>query len=140
MKNSKIEPRSFYGGETHVSLGCADFGQLLFAKFDGDLSKEINFFGMDSSLVSIVRCKVLYKMILNQASARSILQVWFSTGWSEHTLKEFTLACQQLLKSEELNTGLPGSMMIVANFLVRQVKCNRFLHPMNILEEFFYTF
>ena len=129
MKNHKIIPWKILAGKNYVSIGCVDFAQLLFGIIDGDFKKESHFHGVDSSLVSIVRCKVLYKMILNQASARSILQVWFSTGWSEHTLKEFTLACQQLLKSEELNTGLLGSMMIVANFLVRQVKCNRFLHP-----------
>ena len=41
-------------------------------------------------------------MILNQAMSRSILQVWFSTGWSESTLKEFIEACNRLLESKEL--------------------------------------
>ena len=30
--------------------------------------------------------------------------VWFSSGWSKETLKEFTLACTQLLESEELQS------------------------------------
>ena len=53
-------------------------------------------------MVSIVRCKVLYQMILNQAKSRSILQVWFSSGWSESTLKEFIEACNLLLESKKL--------------------------------------
>ena len=53
-------------------------------------------------MVSIVRCKVLYQMILNKAKSRSILQVWFSTGWSESTLKEFIEACNLLLESKKL--------------------------------------
>ena len=57
--------------------------------------------GVDSSIVPIVRCKILYQMILNQANSRSILQVWFSTGWSESTLKEFIEACNRLLESKK---------------------------------------
>ena len=107
MKNSKIVPWIFSAGETHVSLGCVDFAQLLFGTCDGNLKqKEIHFHGVDCSLVSIVRCKVLYKMILNQAASRSILQVWFSTGWSKQTLKEFIWACKQLLESKELQNKL----------------------------------
>ena len=41
-------------------------------------------------------------MILNQANSRSILQVWFSTGWSMSTLKEFYVACNRLLGSKKL--------------------------------------
>ena len=68
------------------------------------MKKNINYFilGVDSSMVSIVRCKVLYQMILNQAQSRSILQVWFSSGWSESTLKEFIEACNLLLESKKL--------------------------------------
>ena len=33
---------------------------------------------------------------------RSILQVWFATGWSKETLKDFTEACNEVLKSIEL--------------------------------------
>ena len=57
--------------------------------------------GVDSSIVPIVRCKILYQMILNQANSRSILQVWFSTGWSMSTLKEFYVACNRLLGSKK---------------------------------------
>ena len=53
-------------------------------------------------MVSIVRCKILYHMILNQAKSRSILQVWFSSGWSESTLKEFIESCNLLLESKKL--------------------------------------
>jgi len=101
MKNSKIVPWIFSAGE-HVSLGCTDFAQLLFGSFDTDSNQEIHFHGVDSSLVSIVRCKVLYQMILNGAASRSILQVWFSTGWSMDTFKEFVDACTELLKNAEL--------------------------------------
>ena len=63
---------------------------------------DCSILGVDSSMVSIVRCKILYHMILNQATSRSILQVWFSSGWSESTLKEFIEACNLLLESKKL--------------------------------------
>ena len=92
-------------------MGCADFAQLLFGTFEENLKEEIHFHGVDVSPVSIARCKVLYKMILNQASSRSILQVWFSTGWSEQTLKEFIKACNQLLESKELKDKDEASLV-----------------------------
>ena len=74
MKNSKIDPEFFHNGGTYVSLGCVDFLQLLYGTFDEKLETELHFHGVDCSLVSIVRCRVLYRMLLNQAPTRSILQ------------------------------------------------------------------
>ena len=45
MKNYKLAQWVLTAGETHVSLGCADFAQLLFGRFDGDLTKKIQFYG-----------------------------------------------------------------------------------------------
>ena len=102
MKNYKLSQWVLTAGETHVSLGCADFAQLIFGQFDGDLTQPIFFHGVDSAIVSVVRCKVLYQMILNQAMSRSILQVWFSSGWCNSTLKDFTDACKKLMQSKQL--------------------------------------
>ena len=107
MKNYKLSQWVLTAGETHVSLGCVDFSQLLFGLFDGDLTQPIHFYGLDSAVVSIVRCKILYQMILNQVMSRSILQVWFSSGWSNSTLKDFIDACNQLMKTREL----PGNLL-----------------------------
>ena len=52
MKNYKLAQWVLTAGETHVSLGCVDFAQLLFGKFDGDLTKKIQFYGMFHSPVS----------------------------------------------------------------------------------------
>ena len=52
MKNYKLAQWVLTAGETHVSLGCADFAQLLFGTFDGDLTKKIQFYGMFHSPVS----------------------------------------------------------------------------------------
>ena len=52
MKNYKLAQWVLTAGETHVSLGCVDFAQLLFGTFDGDLTKKIQFYGMFHSPVS----------------------------------------------------------------------------------------
>ena len=46
MKNYKLAAWVLNAGETHVSLGCADFAQLLFGTFNGDLTKKIQFYGI----------------------------------------------------------------------------------------------
>ena len=104
MKNTSFSTWIMKTGETHVGLGCVDFSQLLFAEFVGDLNLGIHFHGVDSAVVSITRCKILHEMVKNQASSRSILQVWFSSGWSELTLTEFMAACYSvLLTGNDLN-------------------------------------
>ena len=51
MKNYKLARWILTAGETHVSLGCVDFAQLLFGVFDGDLTKKTQFYGMYSEEV-----------------------------------------------------------------------------------------
>ena len=59
MKNYKLANWVLTAGETHVSLGCVDFAQLLFGTFDGDLSKKIQFYGISSFLIVTMKgCKI----------------------------------------------------------------------------------
>ena len=103
MKNYKIAPWVLKTGKAHVSIGCVDFAQLLYATFEGDDDDECTkFHGIDSSMVSITRCKLLHQMMLDNAAARSILQVWFSSAWSDQTLKDFLKACKALLHQDGL--------------------------------------
>ena len=51
MKNYKLARWVLTAGETHVSLGCVDFAQLLFGVFDGDLTRKTQFYGMYSKKV-----------------------------------------------------------------------------------------
>ena len=51
MKNYKLARWILTAGETHVSLGCVDFAQLLFGVFDGDLTRKTQFYGMYSEEV-----------------------------------------------------------------------------------------
>ena len=68
---------------------------------DGSQTEPLTFVGYDKSDVVIARATVIYEMLLNKISLESILQVWFSTGWSEETQKEFQKVCGKLIKSME---------------------------------------
>ena len=103
MKNHKINCWVLTSGEVHVSFGCVDFAQLLFSTFEGNLRKPTSFYGIDADIIPIVRCKILHKMIETKASSRSILQVWFSSGWSNKTLDEFSKAGKALIEGQDLH-------------------------------------
>ena len=102
MKNYQINSWVLEMGKTHISIGCGDFAQLLFGTFHGDGNEQTFFHGVDFAMVSITRCKLLHRMLLDNASSRSILQVWFSSCWSETTLEQFLFSCKSLMNGNSL--------------------------------------
>ncbi|XP_057311554.1 uncharacterized protein LOC130649312 [Hydractinia symbiolongicarpus] len=62
---------------------------------------KLIFHGFDQSEICVARSLVIYEMIKTPASLDSILEVWFSTGWSERTLEEFKAACCNVKKSTQ---------------------------------------
>ncbi len=54
---------------------------------------------------------VLYQMMLDDISTDSILQVWFSTGWSKKTLAHFHNSCFKVQADLELNLQENGILM-----------------------------
>ena len=64
MKNYKLAQWVLTAGETHVSLGCVDFAQLLFGTFDGDLTKKIQFYGI-SSLIYVIYLVPLMLIVMS---------------------------------------------------------------------------
>ena len=104
MKNHVVPEWIYEYGKTHVSIGCADFSQLLFGKLDNkDSSDPLVFIGIDSSVVSIARCWILYQMIRNKVNPRSILQVWFSSAWTDEAQKDFLQSVEELVAVKDTN-------------------------------------
>jgi len=100
MKNYNIPEWIYDYGQTHVSIGCVDFAQLLLGRLNP--RKEggpLVFYGIDSSSISIARCWILYQMMKNGANSKSILQVWFSSAWSNQAQADFVAAITDLLAS-----------------------------------------
>ena len=107
MKNVNFPNYPLFYGKNHVSVGCVDFSELLFAQINGtEKDGCLNFAGVDCAVCSIARCWILKKMIENNSNCRSILQVWFSSAWSNQTHQEFVEACEILLKESTLDQEL----------------------------------
>ena len=101
FKNHPNHMRNHDLGHTHIGFGCTDLSQLLFSQFRDNRGEEKDpsyFYGYDMNIPSIARCWILYKMLQLNMPTVSILQVWFSSGWSKRTLDDFHLACKELLK------------------------------------------
>ncbi len=104
MRNSPVTPQTFELGETYVAIGFVDMFPLVVGSFvtkdkDGTEQEPMVYYGYDKSVIVIARNIVLYHMMKNVACIDSILQVWFSTGWSKKTLDNFHLSCSQVLQN-----------------------------------------
>ncbi len=104
MRNSPVRPQKFEIGETYVAIGFVDLFPLVVGDFvneheDAPKKEPMVFYGYDRSVIVITRNMVLYQMMKDSMSLDSILQVWFSTGWSKKTLDDFQLSCNQVLKN-----------------------------------------
>ena len=102
MKNYNLPEWMFDFGKTHVSIGCVDFQQLLLGKLNQtEDGSPLDFYGIDSVNVSIARCWILYQMMRNGANPRSVLQVWFSTAWTDDAYGDFIKAVDDLLETKD---------------------------------------
>ena len=104
MRNSPVTPQTFELGETYVAIGFVDMFPLVVGSFvtkdkDGTEQEPMVYYGYDKSVIVIARNMVLYQMMKNSACIDSILQVWFSTGWSKKTLEDFHLSCRLVLEN-----------------------------------------
>eukprot|EP00298_Acanthocystis_sp_HF-20_P018731 c22019_g2_i2.p1 GENE.c22019_g2_i2~~c22019_g2_i2.p1 ORF type:complete len:529 (+),score=177.00 c22019_g2_i2:24-1589(+) len=93
----------FFQGETVVSVGFCDFGLLLNCELkdnDSGNNGPLKFVGVDQSPFTIAKSLVIYEMLKGKQSNESILEVWFSSTWSEGTWKDFKDAVSVIEKQE----------------------------------------
>ncbi len=99
MRNSPVPSQTFQIGETYVAIGFVDLFPLVVGSIEGEKDENpMRYIGYDKSVVVVTRNKVLYQMILENKDIDSILQVWFSSGWSQKTLDDFQHCCAEVLK------------------------------------------
>ncbi len=101
MKNTPVRPQTFQIGQTYVAIGFVDLSPLILGSFEpGKTSTEgaqpMKYVCYDNSPIVVARNKVLYKMMLDDVCMKSILQAWFSTGWSKKTLDDFQQSCTRV--------------------------------------------
>jgi tetratricopeptide (TPR) repeat protein len=91
-------------GKVHVAIGFVDLGTLLGATFVGKASSSgpLVWHGYEQSCYSVAKTLIIVEMLKGNASANSILQVWFSATWCTPTRKEFLCALERVLSNRSL--------------------------------------
>ncbi len=105
MRNTPVHSMEFQTGKAYVSVGFVDMFQLISGSFVSPIGLNpndvITFVGYDKSELVVARNLVIYQMMLSKNDPKSILQVWFSSGWSKKTLNDFQRACQGVINNLE---------------------------------------
>lgn len=100
--NTSPEFISFAYGSTHVGVGFVDLGLLLDLQFDKNHSDpsdgSLKFVGIESCAYSIAKTQVIIEMMRQKRSSYSVMQVWFSSGWTRSTTESFKSAVDQVLE------------------------------------------
>eukprot|EP00977_Amphora_coffeiformis_P015229 scaffold4457_cov169-Amphora_coffeaeformis.AAC.6 len=105
-------------GSTHVALEFNDLGELLSANYcnghNNDTSdvSPLHFVGYDRSPFSMAKYSVIAEMLQQpDTTPRHILQVWFSSTWTNDTLLSFRQACHAVLPllKHKLATSTTGN-------------------------------
>ncbi|XP_057299211.1 uncharacterized protein LOC130629856 [Hydractinia symbiolongicarpus] len=102
FRNTPVKEKYFDFGKTYVFIGYVDLLQLVMGVFTGGSGDKVNFYGFDMSEICVARSLIIYEMIKMQLNPNSILEVWFSTGWCNQTLKEFRKACDSVITTTKL--------------------------------------
>eukprot|EP01026_Neomeris_dumetosa_P014650 TRINITY_DN15379_c0_g1_i10.p1 TRINITY_DN15379_c0_g1~~TRINITY_DN15379_c0_g1_i10.p1 ORF type:complete len:415 (+),score=35.74 TRINITY_DN15379_c0_g1_i10:277-1521(+) len=88
-------------GTTHVAVGYVDLGQLLNAHFhDKENPSPLKFVGYEQSVYCTAKSLVIGQMLQEGLEPESILQVWYSSGWSSKTLDQFRMIVGKLLQQK----------------------------------------
>eukprot|EP01025_Chloroclados_australasicus_P047689 TRINITY_DN5376_c1_g1_i4.p1 TRINITY_DN5376_c1_g1~~TRINITY_DN5376_c1_g1_i4.p1 ORF type:complete len:1090 (-),score=83.59 TRINITY_DN5376_c1_g1_i4:958-3894(-) len=101
--NTWGHPVDLQYGQTFVAVGYVDFTTLLNANYIGEVDKPIKFIGYEQSVYSTAKFQIITQMMKMSVHPDEILQVWYSSGWSNQTLQDFRDAANALLKDDNMN-------------------------------------
>ena len=125
--NNAKPPHDLHFGSTHVAVGFNDLGELLSANFVSSSLDEgpLRFIGYEKSPFSVAKYSVLAEMLRQDKvdNGSAILQVWFSSTWSNSTLQSFRHACHAALPAlqEKLSSARDDTREAMAK-VVRYVE------------------
>ncbi|KAJ1536771.1 hypothetical protein HK096_008047, partial [Nowakowskiella sp. JEL0078] len=109
------EQVSHYTGNCHISVGFLDFGELSSIKLVPGTKEPFRYIGYESSAYSIAKSLVILEMITQKSEVDNILEVWYSSAWTESTLTEFKNAVLSALargQTEKQNAAINDSRVI----------------------------
>lgn len=94
-----VQPLKLNGGTTVVEIGFVDFGMAFdsITTLDVDEDKPLNVVGYEASPHCVAKTHVMLQMMKNaKVDARSVIEVWLSSLWSEQTYEAFKKAVKEL--------------------------------------------
>ncbi|KAL7549593.1 hypothetical protein ACHAWF_012860 [Thalassiosira exigua] len=109
-------------GSTHVAFGFNDLGALLHADLvqsdrRESYGKPLRFVGYEQSTFNVAKYLVVAEMMRDPVmDASSIVQVWYSSTWTEDALRSFRRACRKasVERRAELSTGTEAEGEVAA--------------------------
>jgi len=103
---------TFEQGMIHASVGI-DLSLLLNCELKQSReTKPFQYFGFDEFPYTVAKSEVITSMMKGNLPPESILQVWFSSGWSQQTYKNFT----QALKTIDESSMTPDVRKIIKHW------------------------
>jgi hypothetical protein len=92
----------FYPGQTLVAIGYVDLSILLHGTFiEPDVKDPFHFIGYEGCAFNVAKTLVIQSMLTldDEHIVDAILQVWYSSCWSEPTLKHFKASLDEAIKN-----------------------------------------
>jgi hypothetical protein len=112
-------------GGAHVAIGFVDFHLLVDPSLQGAVAQStpdapFRFVGVEAVAYAVAKFSVLYEMMkameCSLHAARSLVQVWYSSVWSTHTLTFFKQAACAYLDS--LADGTSESVRVIVQLWI----------------------
>ena len=109
------EPAKLEGDKIVVDIGFVDFGMVFDSiKTLDPRGKPLIVVGYDAAPLCVAKSLVMHTMLKDsQVEARSIVEVWLSSLWSEKTLLAFKRALRELL---EPSVGIDSKVKAILSF------------------------
>jgi hypothetical protein len=106
--NSEYAIEAMTRGTTHVAVGFADLGGLLYADIRGSVAKgPLLWVGYDSSAYVVAKSLVIEEMMASDSSAQCVVQACYSAAWSTSTETAFRSAVEACLSGPPSPPGIP---------------------------------
>lgn len=90
-------------GSVHVAVGFVDLGVLRSARFEGDPSVgPLRWYGYEMSAYCVAKTLTIAAMLEDpEVSPQDVVQVWYSSTWSDAALDRFRTALTRVLVSPQ---------------------------------------
>jgi hypothetical protein len=128
FSNCSYQSATLEAGATHVAVGFVDLGSLLHSTYvitQQPSSNPLRWIGYESSAYCVAKTLVISEMFRSGSSPEAILQVSYSSAWSQATLAAFRTILTKILASIGSCSLTPEVGTLLQYWLVHDVPLER---------------